>query len=195
VNEKISRNKKERKSILSYLFPIIFILFWILIIPLISQSSKTEKQFDKKLWNPWLEIKNENIKYIELHPIIRVGYDTISNVVKIKDKILISEIKEDLNRKPMDDIDGVGYHWSSRKRLRITAYTEKGEFSFLLFLHDDFPSIQYQMLIPTKEKNTSFNPQQCPGFFAEGGGWRSARLYSEINQYIDNSNKVHWREY
>ena len=195
MNENISWHDIKRKFIFSYLVPLLLIILWLGFITLLSQCSEKEKKYDKELWQPWLEIRNEKIQFIELHPILTTGYYTISNVVRIEDKKLISEIKDNLNRRLMTNEDKIGYHWFSSKRLRITAYTEKKEFSFILFFHGEFPSVQYQMLVPTKEKHSAFRPQECLGFYARGEGWRSAKLYNVINEFISHSKKVHWNEY
>jgi hypothetical protein len=159
----------------------IVIFFLFLLFTFIIGENK-DKKIDKELWRPWLLITADRIKKIELSPINDKGYITISNCLIIEKRTLISEIKEYMNRKIMTEKDKPGYHWFSKKRICLSAYLNGKKYSFLLFFHDDFSSIQYQML--SKEGGSQYD--------TIGEGWRSAKLYDLIGGLIESNQSIEW---
>jgi len=151
---------------------------------------KKDKKFDSEIWSPWLSLDGNQIKSIKLYPVRITPYDTITNTVEITDRNLILEIKDNMNRKYMREVDKPGYHWPSKKHLRLTAITADKDFSFILLFHSRHPSVQYQMLKPALKKKYSVD---CPGFHSVGEAWRSAELSRIITEYLENNN-IEWVE-
>ena len=109
-------------------------------------SGDRDRQSDRGIWQPWLELPGSAIKRIKLQPAIDKGYQTIPETIEVTDSKLITNLKESLSRKPMSEDDKIGYHWFSSRRICLRAYSDKEDYAFLLFFHDEFPSIEYQML-------------------------------------------------
>jgi hypothetical protein len=171
--------REEKKKVIQ----IIIILMIVLVFSAIFKiSGDKDKQYDRKIWQPWLELPVSEIKTIKLEPFIDRGYQTIPGTIEITDRELIRKLKENLSRKPMSEDDKIGYHWFSRRHICLKVYSDKEDYAFLLFLHDEFPSIEYQML----KKNGICSRSQTIG-----RGWRSAELYEIVNEIIA-SRKMSW---
>jgi hypothetical protein len=178
------RDPSLRKDRLTreYVYIFIFLaLIFAIIIPFSRSCSIKEKQADTAVWKPWLALKSNQIHVIKLQPYHCVECETISHAFEIRKQELFNDIKENMDRKFMEEEDRPGYHWFSTKRVLLTASTISGDYSFKLNFNDSYPSVQYQMLRNGND-----------GAHAVGQAWRSAQLYRIIMDVIEKTRSVRW---